>query len=143
MERKAISLARYIIDKCMNDRVPISNLQLQKILYYIQVKFLKEFDITCFDDSIEAWRFGPVVRDVYNKYCGFGALPICETYNSNLDYNDEEFLVINKIIEEKRETKPWDLVKETHASGKAWDKIYQGGLGNRCEIPIKLLKDYG
>ncbi len=143
MRRNAISLARYIIDKCMKEGEPISNLQLQKILYYIQVAFLKEFDILCFDDSIEAWRFGPVVRDVYNKYCGFGALPICETYNDNLDYSEKEFVIINKIIEEKRKAKPWDLVKDTHASGKAWDKIYEGGFGNRCEIPIKLLKYYG
>ena len=32
----ALSMAKYIIDKCTKDKYPISNLQLQKILYYIQ-----------------------------------------------------------------------------------------------------------
>lgn len=31
----ALDMAKYIIDKCTKDRSPISNLQLQKILYYI------------------------------------------------------------------------------------------------------------
>ena len=33
----AMDIAKYIIDKCIDDEMPISNLQLQKILYYLQV----------------------------------------------------------------------------------------------------------
>lgn len=36
---------------------PISNLQLQKILYYVQKAFLQSGGIA-FDDDIEAWQFG-------------------------------------------------------------------------------------
>ena len=32
----ANDIANYIISKCENDGAPISNLQLQKILYYVQ-----------------------------------------------------------------------------------------------------------
>ena len=38
----ALSMAKYIIDKCTKDEYPISNLQLQKILYYIQREFLQQ-----------------------------------------------------------------------------------------------------
>ena len=27
-------------------------------------------------DNIEAWQFGPVVPNVYDHYCGYGAMPI-------------------------------------------------------------------
>lgn len=37
----ALNMAKYIIDKCTKDRYPISNLQLQKILYYVQREFLQ------------------------------------------------------------------------------------------------------
>ena len=47
----ALDLSKYIITKCMNDRKPISNLQLQKILYYIQVEFLRERGIRAFSDD--------------------------------------------------------------------------------------------
>ena len=39
---KAIDLSKYIVSKCVRDNIPISNLQLQKILYYIQKEFLRD-----------------------------------------------------------------------------------------------------
>lgn len=60
----ALSIARYIIDKCTKERYPISNLQLQKILYYIQREFLQQ-GMKAFPEEIEAWQFGPVVPEVY------------------------------------------------------------------------------
>ena len=47
MSYNAIDLARYIISKCSKEQCPISNLQLQKILYYIQVEWLSNL-ITIF-----------------------------------------------------------------------------------------------
>ena len=49
----AIDLSKYIVSKCIRDDHPISNLQLQKILYYIQKDFLKKGKIA-FPDDIEA-----------------------------------------------------------------------------------------
>ena len=42
MKYSALDLAKYILQKCIDDSRPISNLQLQKILYYVQGEFLKE-----------------------------------------------------------------------------------------------------
>lgn len=33
---KALDISNYIINKCIDDNIPISNMQLQKILYCIQ-----------------------------------------------------------------------------------------------------------
>ena len=52
----ATKLAQYIIKKCFRDNAPISNLQWQKILYFIQVEFLKNFNCICFHDEIEVWK---------------------------------------------------------------------------------------
>ena len=60
----ALELSKYIVTKCINDGEPISNLQLQKILYYIQRDFLRQGE-AAFSDTIEAWQFGPVVPNVY------------------------------------------------------------------------------
>lgn len=70
----AIDLSKYIVSKCVTDGHPISNLQLQKILYYIQKDFLQR-DEVAFSDNIEAWQFGPVVPNVYYHYCG---LVLCQ-----------------------------------------------------------------
>ena len=47
----AIDLSKYIVSKCVKDGHPVSNLQLQKILYYIQKDFLQRDEIA-FSDNI-------------------------------------------------------------------------------------------
>jgi len=136
----ALNIAKYIIDKCTKDKNPISNLQLQKILYYIQREFLQQ-GAMAFSENIEAWQFGPVVPEVYKQYCGFGALPIRMRYAVDIQSRDKN--IINPIIEKKRILNPWDMVSDTHSSGKAWDLIYRGGLGDHQIIPQELIRNKG
>lgn len=100
---KAIDIAKYVVNKCTIEDYPISNLQLQKILYYIQKDFLK-LDMEAFSDEIEAWQFGPVVPEVYYYFCGFGSLPISLEFSIDVcnDFKD----IINPIVEEKKKIKP-------------------------------------
>lgn len=136
----ALNIAKYIIDKCTREKYPISNLQLQKILYYIQREFLQQ-GIQAFPEEIEAWQFGPVVPEVYRQYCGFGALPIRMRYMISIEADDVK--IINLIVEKKRMLNPWDLVSDTHSSGKAWDLIYRNGLGDHQIIPQELIRNKG
>lgn len=136
----AIKIAKYVINKCTADCHPISNLQLQKILYYIQRSFLRTGTIA-FSDEIEAWQFGPVVREVYNKYCGFGSLKICMNYDETI--RDDYANIIDRIVEEKRLLDPWDMVDDTHTPGKAWNLIYRDGIGNHQVIPKELIRTKG
>ena len=127
--------------KCINDGKPISNLQLQKILYYIQRDFLRQGE-AAFSDSIEAWQFGPVVPNVYYYYCGFGAMPISILEKAPA-LPEKDTMKINEIVEDKRTLFPWDLVNETHKPGGAWDQIYANGKGNHQEIPVDLIRKVG
>lgn len=138
----AIDLSKYIINKCSCDKKPISNLQLQKILYYIQREFLKK-DSQAFPDSIEAWQFGPVVPNSYYNFCGFGSMPISIDYDSTILLDSNDAIIIDAIIETKRLLNPWDLVDDTHKDGGAWAKIYDNGNGNHKEIPVSLIKEVG
>lgn len=137
----ALELSKYIVTKCINDGKPISNLQLQKILYYIQRVFLKQGE-PAFSDTIEAWQFGPVVPNVYYYYCGFGAMPI-SILEKAPDLPEKDTMEINEIVEDKRTPFPWDLVNETHKPGGAWDRIYANGRGNHQEIPVDLIRKVG
>lgn len=53
----ALDLSKYIVSRCVNDGCPISNLQLQKILYYIQKEFLQTRNEVMFYDDIEAANY--------------------------------------------------------------------------------------
>jgi len=46
----------------------VTPLKLQKLLYYSQVWFFVKNDRKLFSDSIRAWIYGPVVRDVWSNF---------------------------------------------------------------------------
>jgi len=139
---EARELAKSIVSKCIADNCPISNLQLQKILYYIQREFLQSNRGPAFNNVIEAWQFGPVVPDVYYYFCGSGAMPIF-MFRGTCDRSAWEDSTVRSIVESKRVLYPWDLVAETHKPGGAWDQIYQDGKGNHQTIPMNLIRTAG
>ena len=65
----AFDVARYFI-ALSNDSEDegISNLKLQKLLYYAQGYHLAIYDKPLFNEDIEAWLHGPVCPEVYRKY---------------------------------------------------------------------------
>lgn len=140
MVSSAIELSKYIVTKCANDKCPITNLQLQKILYYIQKDYLSRNEIA-FEDLFEAWQFGPVIREVYYYFCGNGAMPIISKYDTKIDKNDR--CHVDPIVEEKRKLDPWDLVEDTHKPGKAWSKVFNNGHGNKHIIDNELICKLG
>ncbi len=142
---KALDVAKYIIDKCTKEQHSISNLQLQKILYYIQHSFLVNKNKELFEDDFAAWKFGPIVPSIYHIYSTAGGMKLEETYE-DIDLNSfdtEDLKIINTIVEQKRALNPWSLVDETHKEGKAWDSIFQKGMGFKNIIPKHLIKESG
>ena|ERR1700728_2033597 len=50
----------------------VTNLKLQKLLYYAQAWFLVFCKRPLFDDAIEAWVHGPVVPSVFRRFKSYG-----------------------------------------------------------------------
>ena len=61
-------ISKYIVEYAYKKASPVSNLQLQKILYFLWVDFYKELKEYIFNDPFEAWALGPVVRNVYHMF---------------------------------------------------------------------------
>lgn len=137
----AQEIARYVVNKCVRDRHPISNLQLQKILYFLQVGAIRAGRGGVFGDDMEAWQFGPVVPNVYFQYGRYGAMPITDTYQ-DVSISPEDQAILDPIIEEKRMRDAWELVEESHREGGPWSRNY-GGSGTRNTIPFSDIEQYG
>ena len=71
MSYNVLDVADYVIKYCNNHNMPISNLKLQKILYFVQAAFLSIQGFPCFPDDFVAWNYGPVIPAVYYKYKAF------------------------------------------------------------------------
>lgn len=93
-----LNIAKYIIKHEHDAGREISNLRLQKLLYFVQAKFLAEKRPPCFSDPIEAWDFGPVVLSVYHEYKMFGGLDIL-TSETECSIDSETSSVIDNILD--------------------------------------------
>ena len=74
----AAQVADAIILFCNKHGDLITNLRLQKLLFYTQAWYLAlpEFDRPLFDDRIEAWIHGPAQPATYGRFKEFGYGPI-------------------------------------------------------------------
>lgn len=140
-EYSGIDIAKYLINKSTIENHPISNLKLQKLLYFVQREFLVTEDRPLFTQPIEAWMYGPVVDEVYGTFCGQGADPIKKEFDTNIDNYSKQ--IIDIVLKNNMYKKPWELVQETHKKGGAWDIIYDNGNGKYKEIPLCLIKENG
>ena len=81
---KALKVAEYILwylkDKYNKN---ISNLRLQKYLFFCQYNEIMRNKKLLFDDNFVIWHYGPVVKDVYYHYCINGALNIMKVPEEN------------------------------------------------------------
>lgn len=138
MSYTALNVAKYIVTYCAEQNAPISNLKLQKILYYTWVDYYKETGRTLFWDEICAWQLGPVVPDVYYYFCSYAGFPITQTFDIDMAEDDKD--ILNSIISTYSTKTAGTLVSMTHRNGSPWDRIYRGGYGLRDVIPFSLIK---
>lgn len=134
----ATEIARFILSECFKRNVSISNLKLQKMLYFIWVDFYKKTKRKLFFDEFCAWQLGPVIPKVYYEYCSYAGRPICQYYG-DVEVDAEDQKILKEIISKYALVSANELVSMTHQRGSAWDVIYQDGLGNRETIPFELI----
>lgn len=65
----AKAVARWFVNHADRDAgEAITQLKLQKLVYYADAWFLANFDKSLIEEDFEAWAHGPVVRSLYAKY---------------------------------------------------------------------------
>lgn len=112
------TIANYIIWRANRDEdlgENISNLKLQKLLYYAQGFHLAATGAPLFDADIEAWQHGPVVREVYRSYkeCGANALPTPEGFDPYM-IDSEARDIIEEAYSVYGQYSAWGLRNLTH-----------------------------
>lgn len=133
----AMQIADFIIDYCTRKNDPVSNLRLQKLLYFLWAEYFRRHQKALFGDSMYAWQFGPVVPNVYYEYCAYGGRPINLKCETEIEEGDKREL--EEIIEEYRLIPVNELVRRTHQPDTAWYSVYANGEGNHKKIPFDLL----
>lgn len=120
----ALNVSKYVIDYENSKHRSVSNLRLQKLLYFVQAQFLVSNKTSCFADDIEAWEFGPVVPNVYHHYKMFGSSCIPRSLEQgSYDIEESDKVLINKILDKCARYSTSRLVSITH-NQKPWKDAY-------------------
>lgn len=139
-------ILQYLLFRFFFDGETVTNLKLQKVLYYVYVACLMNKQ-NCFEQKFQAWALGPVYYPVYQKLSRYGASAIPQ---EELWINTDEALslvkselgetlveIIDRIYEQYGTKGAFELVRITHAD-PAWLKA-RGDLspGERSAKEIK------
>ncbi len=123
----------------------LTNLKLQKLLYYAQAWHLALYDAPLLDDDIEAWVHGPAVRSVYTHFKNFGWHPIqvnLDCDNLNLPEFVQEHLI--EVIDEYGGLTAYELERMTHEE-LPWQNARRGlpiDEPSNAVIAWEDMKDY-
>lgn len=119
---------------------PMTNLRLNKLLYFAQGYSLAKHGVPLFDSRIEAWGKGPVVPEVYHHYKGFGQNMIVDTPADRDAFSDSEYSLILDVLIASEPYSTNKLVNISHEKGAPWRNLYTGA--HNIEIPVTAIREY-
>lgn len=128
-----MAVANYAIEYAKKKGKPVSNLHLQKILYFLQATFLVKNgeNYPLMFGNFKKWDYGPVMKEVYDAYKENGAWGI-ENFSPNVnitngkwevlppqninldDFKKEDLNLLNSTLDKLLCKNPWELVEKTH-----------------------------
>lgn len=120
----------------------ISNLKMQKMLYYAQGNFLSITKKPLFKESIEAWKHGPVVKKIYDRFKKYGKLAIdfkeLDGFKHEI-YDKIHLDILPFIFNKYNAYSAWELRNKTH-NETPWLVSYDPFITK--EIPVEIIKDF-
>lgn len=139
--------------------IPSSHLKLQKLLYYCYAEFLQKTGLKLFSEPIVAYKYGPVVEEVFKNFKIHGS--------SIIDYHeDDKFIITTKertttpsfikiaasehgldaidtianVLKTYGHCTPYELVTMTHKPGGPWERLYKEG--QNCILSDQFIEKY-
>lgn len=138
MGRKAVDVARKMVQLSIDNNLWITNLQLQKILYFTWIDYYKAGHGRLFEDQkFEAWKYGPVVDKVYYEYWLNVSRLILFTKEPEEDMSDVSDFLLDSL-RKYQPKKASELVDMAHEEGSPWAECYKEG--KKEEIPFSLIE---
>jgi uncharacterized phage-associated protein len=149
---EALRVADFFIWKDSQQNNPdLTNMKLQKLLYFAQGFYLIDHPDVLIDENIEAWKFGPVIPSVYHFFKS-SKDNIVLLQRGNI-LKDQITGLTTEIEESLSET--WEILKDigaihlsniTHADNSPWSEIVakRGGVKNLNHdvIPIESIRRF-
>ena len=79
MAYPASFIANGFLTRAIQEGNLITQMKLQKILYFAQGLHLATYGTPLIQENFQAWKFGPVIPEIYQIYKFYGSEPITDT----------------------------------------------------------------
>lgn len=128
MAYDAVNVASNIINKMCEKNLSLDHIKLQKLLYFFAVEHYKINQELPYNQPIEKWKLGPVIREVYNEYKFKGSSTINSptvqftfiegSFKSSVikpeELSEEDDILLEEIIDQYGSLNSFRLVDITH-----------------------------
>lgn len=150
MSYSASLVAYAFVKKGIEEGRPLTQMKLQKMVYFAQGIYLALNKEPLVKDTFQAWKYGPVIPGIYHTYKYYGSSPINDTEWVLSVHEDE--IALSHLNDKAWEAidYTWDLLKDTnagklsnwtHKAGSPWAKNYSEGV-NEVTIPNNEIQQY-
>lgn len=140
--RSALDVAAYIVSLSTQIGEPVTNMKLQKLLYYSLAWYAVETKgKKLFSDPIVAWKYGPVIVGIYEKYKKYGADAIKAPVDGKVsELNALEKEIVEDIFNIYGSKSAIELMSLSH-SEQPWRDTFDPD-DQQKEIPFDLIMSY-
>ncbi len=142
----SIDIASYIIKKADEQENTLTPMQVIKLVYLCHGWMLALNNRPLISEPIEAWQYGPVIRDLYEKVKGFGSSPIpCALFtsaaNQSESFSQEEIDLMDEVMDKYSGFSGIALSRMTHAPDTPWSNTWLVNKRNAI-ISNDLIEDH-
>lgn len=137
-------IAKYLMKLAKEDGQGIDPMKLIKLTYIAQGYYLGFKDKPLFSNKIQAWKFGPVIPELYYVIKPFGYNNIdsivLDLHTRN-EIKDEDKKFLKSLWGAYKNVSGIRLSELTHEENTHWSKSYIDGVNN-INIDEDVIKDY-
>ncbi len=127
MEYKPKTIAEWFLHRAAEDGESLTQMKLQKLVYIAHGWSLGLYNEPLIDSTIEAWKWGPVIRPLYRAYVDFGSNPITRKPEEKPRLDGRTEHLLEQIWKVYRRYTAVELSGMTHKPGTPWDTAYVEG----------------
>jgi uncharacterized phage-associated protein len=148
-------IANFVLDFAEERGVSVTNIDINKIVYFLHGWYLAKTDRPLVSAKIEAWDYGPVFRELYHEFKWHvnGAITSRAQRRSPIsaklercvpDIHGDDVEFIAPLIERYIRMSTFKLVELSHAGGGPWDQVYnhEGESNPGMRISDDLIRAY-
>ncbi|MCR6670602.1 Panacea domain-containing protein [Devosia ginsengisoli] len=129
------AIANLALDLAEEEGRPLSNMQINKLVYFLHVDMLALTERPLVTAKIEAWEHGPVFRELYSQFKAFGDAPILGRATAlsprtgkeevaNADLPLEMLAVLRPLVHKYSALSASAMRAESHVEGGPWDRAW-------------------